>query len=448
MEGDFERSVREDPLFAAAGMDLANARAALDELERALPAVEREYADTVWRRLFLLRYPLARYAFPVAFVRQFIRCEEARREYLDDPSPARAQELLRLWNDATRELTHALARYRTLQSILMRLERGRAFVMQDAYGFITSYQHADALIVQMEENARVLQREIAFRANLLKGAAWSSAVRARQIPDYRPARTTSAQERLHEATITGGTWPYRYGEILEERGPFVFTLPHFDGEAQEHVFKWYMLRDARTGLSSMWIALVDRFLFLDIWNLIPAADALVRGAYATSVGLERDEMPYWHEPSTTLYSSRDATYWMDIATMIDSIRRTELDARLIGAQRSSMFDKILVECARDTRSMVAHLRRRKRADVKKRYSLAYDFLTRTHPSVFFLPFNRSVWRLPDRPQFLGERHEAIDPKKRLSEAQQEELLTDDVLQTVMVASKLREERGRAQGWLD
>lgn len=448
----FHELVTKDPLFAAEGMDLENAARSLDALEKALFAVEREYAHgSLPRKLFFVHYPLARYAMPLSFLRAFIHCEELRRTYLNDPTGDAAHRLAAAWKEAAGAYKADARRSVVLLRMLVLLESDeRTFIMQDMYGYMTSFAHVMRTMRLIEENADALKEESAARAvRSARRAEPTESARAsrRSAPTIEPAEIDEWHTGMQQAVVEAGTWPYRYCDILESHGPFFFTLSNFDGAPKSRTFILYVLRDRASGLIRMWPALVDRFHFLDMRSATSAEDAVVRGAYAPYVGLREDEVPpFWYESATNLYNSRDCSYWMDIATAVDFSRRPELERRDLERERSGMFDMMLAECASDAASMVAHLRRRRRSKVAKRYSMLYDLLTRSFHSALYLHFNESVWRIPRRPDFLGSGFKAPDPSTRLSDAAARSM--DPVLRdAVLGASRLREQRGREEGWL-
>lgn len=446
----FHRSVLEDPLFAAEGMDPENGSAALDCLEGALGALERAYGErSIFRKLFLVRYPLARYAIPLDFLRRFFACERMRRDYLASPTRDKALALLDSWQKASDEYAASLHRYRLLHRLLVRIEAGdRPFKMVDGFGHVTSYSYAEHLIDEMLRNAVALGESVKSRRALLHGEPVSPLPGPSEVEigKLSEGEMTPWQQTIHDAEIAGGTSPYRYVDIQETYGPFRFTLPNFDRIPTQHTFMLYLTKDRSTGLLGMWPTCVDRFSFIDLWHAVKPEDMLVRGAYAAAVGLKPEEMPYWYEVATFMYNSRDPLYWVDIATRIDLDRRPYLNADLVYTQRSSMFDRLLVECARDARTSVAHQKRRVRSRVAVNYSPLYDLLTRSYPSIYYLTFNQSVWRLPERTTFIGDGF-VVPASDELSEAEAQEKMTPDLLAKVMGVQKLREERGKAAGWL-
>lgn len=449
---NFHELVAADPLFAAEGMDLDNATASLDALESALTDLEPEYAGASFaRKLFFIRYPLAQYAVPSSFLRAIISSERARRVYIAYPTLESARALLHAWTHAQHCLSNDLGRYRTLHEILIRIESdAEKFVMQDMFGYLTSYRFVMQTLDVFKRNADALRSEIAQRRELLEGdvsVANASRRPERKIPVLQKGEISPWHRQLHEAEIACGVSPYRYADILESYGPYRIELANFDEKPRERTFMVYIMQEKKTPRKCMWVSFVDKFHFIDLWNFVPQADSVTRGKYASAIGLHKDEIPFWYEGMALLYNTRDLRYWMDIATAIDAIRRPQLDRDLIASQRSSLFDLMLAECARDMRSMIAHLRRRARSGTSERYSLVYDLLTRTYPSAYYMPFNRSVWRLNEEPPLIGDGFQVPNNDRFLSDERMQKELTPDMIAKVMGVAKLREERGQAAGWL-
>jgi len=450
--GSFHDSVVDDPLFAAEGMDLDNAAAAIDDIERTFGTLERLYAaGSFVRKLFFLRYPLRKYAAPLSFLRAFVRAERKRRAYIASPSSDTAERLVDAWKDAAREYADNASRYRVFHRLLVRIESDEnTFVMRDMFGRLSSYGYVEAFLELLIENGRALTVLAEERAALLTGTGTKRSRpynAARALPPLKSGEMTPWQAHVHAAEIAGGVSPFRQSDILEKHGPFRYTLPNFDVQPQEHTFMFYRMREKATGRNMMWLALVDTSFFLNLWVSSKEKDDIVRGRYATAVGITPDEIPYWYEPATHLYNTRDLRYWAEIATRIDISRRPELHRNLVSVEKSSTFDLLLGQCSRDMQTMCAHVIRRTRSDTMQSYSALYDLLTRSFPSVYYLPFNGSVWRTPKQPQFLGDGYVGMDPSRRLSDAETRTKLTPDVLEKVMSAQRVREERGRKAGWL-
>ena len=98
---------------------------------------------------------------------------------------------------------------------------------------------------------------------------------------------------------------------------------------------------------------------------------------------------------------RDHQYWADITTIADKTRRPQLDASLLDAQKSSMFSYLLMTLNEDTKNQVNNTKVRLHFGSFETYSLALALFAHTHPSIVFMPFNASVWRLPEKADFRG-----------------------------------------------
>jgi hypothetical protein len=252
---------------------------------------------------------------------------------------------------------------------------------------------------------------------------------------------------LHELEKKHGIMPFRHTSIESTYGPFNHTLSHFDGTPTPHTFMLYMLSDKKTGLKSMWVAVLDRFLFTKVWD--PNETALGTGRktpFVFSGGLTADDTPYWYEPAGHLYVLRDPSYWMDIATHVDLGHRTDAQEDLVRVQKSSLLHLMLGACADDLRTFVRHTERRARNGTLGSYSLLYGLLMRTHPALYYLSFNKSVWRLYESPEFLGERWNTSSSSPYEPESQVLSKVSREDLVRVMSAQALREERERASGW--
>lgn len=443
----FEMLVRTDPLFAAEGMDLENGRRALDILEARCRPLEKAYTNGSLRRmLFFTRYPLARYAYPIDFLRSFITSEAARRDFLKAPTSTHAHALLASWRKAARAYTLDLRRYRKLHVIIAGLEkRDRNFEMEDYFGNRTTLAHALGIIDDLLRNAQTLVHEVDERAQVLAhGIQRNSKTSGRDLAPLGDFNLDDTARRIYDAEKKGGISPFRYAEIVDSYGPFSFTLTAFDGTPREHGFMWHVLKDRATSLRSGWLSVLSRHGFADIWNPKTLTDGVSRGAFASAVGISQEEMPYWYEPLAHFYNTRDLSYWSDIATNIDLLRRPDLDRVLVVRERSCSLDLLLAEAARDPILMRAHQIRRNRSQTAVGFSMLYDLMARSAPSLFYLVFNESVQRESVR-SIRGERFEASD-RGRLTR-QEIEALSDDVLTATLSAARLREERGIAAGWL-
>ncbi|MFA7309446.1 MAG: hypothetical protein WC050_00940 [Candidatus Paceibacterota bacterium] len=441
----FRKAVEADPLFAAEGMDVERAKRNVTEVSRALRELERAFAaGSFLRRVFLWRYPLGKYAVPLSFVRSFIESERARRAFLADPTVSRARALLERWQDAARHYVRCVARYRTLHDILRAADPdGDTFQFQDMFGNVSDIDYIERTLDAMEKNGAALIKEVGEYGRLLSGIERAKGDRAaREEPlTYETGTLTPEAERLLVMQVRE-RMPFVQSDVLETYGPLRYSIRHFDGAATPHLFNVYVLRNKKTGLESMHVALIDDFYFLKITG--PDADfgGLGRANFEELIELG---IPYWHQNATAFYTMRDQMYWADIATIADMARRPDLDQRHLQKERSSMFDLMLGSCAFDILGYVGHTWDRHHKDAFSTYSFLYGLLMRSHPSVYYLPFNRSVWRLPEPLDILGDRRL---PKEKVRYRPLRDVLPvigEDVLGTVMQGARLRSEARRKKG---
>ncbi len=151
------------------------------------------------------------------------------------------------------------------------------------------------------------------------------------------------------------------------------------------------------------------------------------------------------QPATFLYTARDQRYWADIASIADRVCRPELDWSLANAQRSSTFDLLLGACVLNVRIYTNNFRERIVSRELGPYSLLFGLLIHSHPSVYFLPFNRSVWRLPEQPNFLGA--ERISKKDQLYLTEEAVIAdtTPEELELIMQGGRIRKEAREKEG---
>src|SRR5262245_4949928 len=108
---EFTASVVADSLFAAEGLDLVSAHKSVESIERAITELEQELGKSFLCKLFLIRYPLAKFAFPLPFLRSFLAAESARRTFTSERNEKNAEYLLLAWNTAAEEYSKSVRRY-------------------------------------------------------------------------------------------------------------------------------------------------------------------------------------------------------------------------------------------------------------------------------------------------------------------------------------------------
>ncbi len=395
----FIDSVRHDPLMAAEGADLERAREAVQLLRERLeqlPAILGH--GSLKRRLFLWRYPLTRYLYPVSFLESFVAAERARREFLADPTHRAAKKLIARWRQAARSYERGVQRSRRFHDRLIALDAnirgkkvfndmvGNSFTISDVYGVL------DALA----QNAQTLVAEVESRARLLQG----------REEEFRPTDDSELPARVGgELTEIGTTMlelnDERHGTesiIIARSGPITVTTAAFDGDKRERIFFVYELESREHGYRYVRVEPADRFYLLPIIG--EGAKYGRIGADPFKTAIERG-IPFWMQTGTRFYTTRDQRYWADALTAYDLSKRPELDRRLVAYQRSSMLEYLLMTLADEVEIQTLTAKVRNRMNGFGRYSFAASLFAHSNPSMYFMPFNGSVWRLSDMPRFAG-----------------------------------------------
>lgn len=444
----FHDSVVRDPLFAAEGMDIERSLLGLDELERAIKEVERESCEgSIMRKLFIARYPIAKHALPIPFLRSFVDCEHARREYLLKPTIQSATFLASSWKKSADLFAACVKRYIALHGMFRDLEKmNDSYVFEDRFGNASSATYIQDSLDSLMRNAQALRTEAEERLLVLttnkKGINALHSTSVFEPLVATDGECTDESSRIHALELQYGT-PFRDVEILEKFGPFRYVLSSFEGTPTPHDFMLYITRDKKTARVGMEVSRIDHFIFYELadkynfrFNDISTAN------YKTLI--DRG-IPYWYESSTHLYTMRDQRYWMDIATIADMKRRPELNAAYLNTQRSSTFDLLLDVFVRHAHFNIGYARRRKFNGTGSSYSPYRGLLNHSYPSLYFLTFNRSVWRLPEEPQFIGDSRVDIAGRPYRPSSEVLPKLAPGMLEKVMQGSKIRIEEETAKG---
>jgi hypothetical protein len=380
---DFHESVVSDPLFAAEGLDLESALAGVRALALAGRSFERAFAVYSWKfRLYFLLYPLSRSALPLPFLRALVVSERARRAYLVKPSYAARRRLVRSWLRAARAYHASALRYQALFERVLRYEpvlakktlndmASNSFTVADLRETVDAFvQNGEALMVEARARAR---KEGSIRLD------------ERAAPASEPIVPLSEADKLMEA-YEEERLAERY-EILE-RHRFGYRLRNFDEEETARQFVVFMGRNKLNGAPYLSILLADHWVFLRLIG----GKGLGRLTPTIFKPIIDRGIEYFAQHLTWFYAMRDHQYTADLLTLADRARRPELAQSLVDAQRSSLLDLLLWRGADELRRFAQMtLLRAKEGD--KGYSMGYAFFTYSNPSIYFMPFNHSVWRL-------------------------------------------------------
>lgn len=437
----FYKATLQDPLFAAEGMDLERGIAALERIEGQCTEMQRIVSADSWkRRLFLTRYPIAKYALPLTFLRAFIQSERERRVFLSHPTIGSATRLLLSWKNAQRAYAADLRRYRFLHETLMRLEKKTdSFQFEDFAMNITSLADVKKVLALFEKNAEILGKEVALRDALLtNGTPYRTSRYVSKISAYKPTTISVRHQYLIDLELQHGA-PFRDNKVVETFGPLAYTLDHFDKVPTEHAFYAFIVQEASSQARFLKISLADQFYFLDLTKLKDERNWGLQTLHAPSI---KRGISHWFQSVTHGYASRDQLYVADMATVIDLRRRPSLPVEQVSLQRSSMLDLILMGGSFDLDTVIQNTKDRARAGLSKGYSYLDMLLIRTHPSVFYLPFNASVWRLDEMPNFLGSKKRDGEPKYKTLDMI-EESLPSGMIELIMQGGRIRDEARKA-----
>ncbi len=434
--------VRTDPLFAAEGMDLERGEAMLDGTEEVARAYEDVLGGSILRRIFLTVLPLSRTAFPVPFLRSFIECERRRRRFLARPTMSTALNLMESWDAAQKQFSKSASRLRRFYLAVQAFCRvtDMIFSRKDKHGNILTPEDIDRQLGSLQLNAHALARAVKERRDFLLGAG---GIPRDSKPDialhYTEGSLPEKYARMHELGLLHAT-PFRHGVILEEHGPLLYTLSNFDDRPTAHNFKLYVVQDNKHGVTRLEVVVLDTYLFFKIST--KPEDVRLRNHQA----LADNGISYWYQAAAKLYTTRDQTYWADIATIVDARRRPYLDQNLVQAQKSSLLDLLLGSCLGEHWQGLEHFKEFVERGAFNSNHVWRHLLNRSYPSIGFLTFNKSVWRLSERPHFLGSRR--AGPQEMVYKSADEILtiLSSEELERVMQGGRIREEARRAKDY--
>ena len=260
---DIERFVQEvekDPMFAADGMDVERAERNLAHVVDELCKLEADFSKrSPLRRLFLWRYPLARYAVPVSFVSALIKSERARRAFLSCPTPKQARLLLSAWERTAQNYARDVERYRAFHDVLRAMETEEdSFQFQDMFGNVSDIEYIEGTLQQLNDNAGALRRDVEQLRRVFSGAESRREFPGeRTIPAYETGTLSPTLAHFNEIRVRE-RMPYNQSDIIRSSGPVRYTLAHFDGVPTEHLFILYVLRDKQSGIEHFNVTLADR----------------------------------------------------------------------------------------------------------------------------------------------------------------------------------------------
>lgn len=440
LESFYELTLR-DPLFAAEGMNLESAEKAIGELERATELQEKFYWEHAKRlRWFIFLHPFVKSLRPIPFLKKFLAAEKIRRAFLASPTPDQAGALLASWKNAAKFFRKSAKRNLAALRLIGKIEGlQKTGIDYQFHKYAVTFEKILENIEDIIVNAEALNQEILRRERILAGSVKMDSGFAAPIYPIPYTLNGPPLEKDFldilelENRITGNSG--------QEYGPIFYTLDAFDGIPTNHQFFVYIssLPKYGAGCNILKITLADERYFLEI----DPAKYKFHQSIAQYKPLVRRNIPFFHYHPTAPYAVRDLMYWADLATVVDlEWRSPNLNAELVKSQKSSCFDMLLwysaLDCLTSLRSIKAGL------NDGSLSPLSYLYIARSFPSLYYLTFNRSIWRVPRRPDFSGGR---FTNKAAVHKTYNEikHLLTPDLLQKIFEGYRYRAEDWKKEG---
>lgn len=375
-----------DPLFAAEGLDINNARLAVGKLEELARDLERVYRKLY--RWFCFRYQFTETLYPIHFLKKFLDCELQRRIFLKNPTPQNAELLLSHYSKAVKAFRENTEAYREALPAALKAEK---FPKDEVLRFISTrfslekiLQFTDSAI----ENSKLLENEINTRSELLqeKNVTIPQPPPVKPIPQ-KPSGFTLAPEYLEALSWTEDSLRNK-ADILKKFGPIYYELSNFDQKPTTHQFFIYLVQNKK-GERRILILLADYYYFIDVKEIYKTSPIHQQGG-----GRKMDHelgRTYILRFATGPYYSFDLRYYADLATIADLYWRRGLNRSLVEFERSSLLDLLIQDLYFKN---VGLIERQKTFSKEQNFvkPLLALFVTRSYPSICYLTFNRSIWR--------------------------------------------------------
>lgn len=394
---NFIQIVEQDPLFAAEGLDLENARLALQELTDSLQDIRKSWKSIV-AKLFFLKYPPEDTVHPIRFLESFLKSEETRRGFLKSPNHENARILLKMWRETLEEYVRGIKSYQSALLAIQKLEHiesnSKMGYFDIAPTFLDFINWTDLLL----ENSRRLKLELDDCSLVLSGQRVPMIYKSRRKRNSFVHEEDSLKVNLSPISdhLKQLTKIVQSKFIVEEKyESLVYSLGHFnEAKITPRRFNVLLARVKDVKSKLLMVILADDFYFLNFKK----GHFLDFSIYRPLI--ERN-LDYWCQPSTTFYSNLDISYQADLATIIDLKRRDFENPDLVKGQKSSLLDLLF-----GTGVYYNH----RFAKLLKIFSyhknlpkISFLYLARSYPSLYFLSFNESVWRLNKKPFINGTR---------------------------------------------
>lgn len=414
-----------DPLFAAEGLDLENARITLQKLEGSIDEVSRPWKGMI-PKLFFLKHQPRKSVHPVRFLSDFLESERIRREFLEEPTQDGADALLAQWDKTLQAYEEDAKAYKKALLDIQRIEGIDPSAAITYFNTGTTLNELLGWVDGLLENASAIESELKALRETLQNNRNDVVVGARGQREYKQwtendlAPVDPGLKQLvgvHASLI----------KSKENLGTVVCEVDHFDeGNMRPHRFSVWKHKSIHSDCDLVTILLEDDMFFLNLAQ----GHFLDLSIYATVMDRGLD---YWYQPATSLYSTLDVSYWAEVVTRADLEKREFENSSLVVGQQCSLLDLLL---GAGVSANISFSKLIKIFDHNNTSTqLSFWYFARAYPTLYFLSFNESVWRLRKDPLLKGTRFGAASHYKPYKEVKGKVSL--DVLKEVVSASTTR-----------
>jgi hypothetical protein len=394
----FHKNVKENPLFAAEGLDLENIKYALGELRNSLEEVRKSW-KSVTAKLFFLKYSPEETAHPVSFLESFLNSERLRRDFLLQPNIEKAKNLLESWQNTLQEYKSGIHSYKSALLAVQRLEglkENQKLAYFDSSPKFIDYIDWTSLLL---ENSNEIESEMKDYQSLLVSGGKEITIKKRNEDNFL-SNVISSLENIDLPDIPNGIkelvniieTKYTAEEKFES---VVYPLDHFNkGKIVPRRFNVIIGEGVYSKPKQLIVLLSDDVYFLN----------LAKGHFVDLIiyrPLIEAKLDYWYQPATTFYSNLDVSYQAGIGTLVDLKRRKFENKTAVLEQQSSLLDLLIGTGVRNNIYFSNLLKIL--AYHNKLPKLSFFYLARAYPTLYFLSFNKSVWRIKKSPKINASR---------------------------------------------
>src|SRR3989344_1910521 len=281
---DFYNITLKDPLFAAEGLNIDNAKQALNNLEKVTGKLEI-IKPGLKGKIYFATHPLVKTLHPVDFLRCFLESETARRRFIRKPDFVSAKDLLSSYSKTRQALEKNLKAYK--KACLN--TQGKIKSDTSGYNFycrsLTFRGFIDAIDL-MITNTKTLDLEIQSRGELLlnsistalgrhskthkESRLFSAKTSFSKIPQEKGKRSvTLKQKEIIKWAEEGRDFMFylkkEFGNISTKlMGPIYYKLSQFDKKPTVRQFFVSIVRTSDGSFKYFSPILTDQFHFIEL----------------------------------------------------------------------------------------------------------------------------------------------------------------------------------------